>query len=116
MKKLLFILCMLPVLSFAQDYKYNRVTIVDKGTDGFSLAGTMDRDARGVISVEKEALIIDGKEYKFKKRISLHTYKAKGCVVQLKYCGDNLCFVYIESIDRNKVYRIDHSLVANNNK
>ena len=116
MKKLLFILCVLPVLGFAQDYKYNRVIIVEKGTDGFALAGTIDKDMDGSISVEKDALVIDGKEYKFRKRISLHTYKAKGCVIQLKYCGDNLCFVNIESIDRNKVYRIDNSLMVYNNK
>lgn len=110
MKTLLTILLLVPLLSFGQAYEYNKVVIIERGSDYFGYDHTITKESAGKIRMRYDNMSIDGKKYRLKAKANMPgCYKSKGCSVNLVYNGKQLSMIKLNYYQRTTYYYINQS-------
>lgn len=109
MKKLLFILMLLPSILKAESYTYNLVSLIQQGSDNFSIDKKNEIYAVGTISFEGNSITIDKKVYEVTPMKKDNCFRYKGGMIQMVYRNNKL--VCVQHYDHGKLsnYRIKHS-------
>ena len=103
MKTLSLILAVLfSSLLFAGTFTYDRVQFIETGSD-FKMSQQVVVEKTGTIILDRNAIIIDGREYKLRETKDRWKYRIKGGIVQLDYDQGNLAAVRMHQY--NQIYK-----------
>ena len=109
MKQLLFILMLLPSLLKAESYTYNHVSLIQQGSDNFSVDKKSEMYAVGTITFDGNNITIDKKVYEVTPMKKSNCYRYKGGMIQLVYRDNKLVCVQHYDYAKLSNYRIKHT-------
>ena len=93
------------VLAYAGTYTYDRVQVIESGSD-MRLSQQTVVDKAGTIVLNRKVIIIDNKEYKLKETRDRWKYRIKGGIVRLDYDDGNLVAVRLHQYNQAVKYCI----------
>jgi len=107
MRYLIFLLLLIPTLSFAgeRNFIYRGVSITENGGDNFRLSQYFREDKTGDISLRNHVLTINNRQYRLKPTHKDNIYRVKGGMVQFLYESHQL--VSLQLCQYNQMIRFD---------
>ena|ERR1043165_5880250 len=109
MKRILFVLLLLPNLLFAETYTYNMLSFTEKGSDNFSVDKNANVYCAGTIELNGNSITIDKKTYELKPMRRENYFKCKGEIFRLVYAGSRLSYVEHHTFNKILNYRIQNN-------
>jgi hypothetical protein len=109
MKKLLFILLLLPNLVKAETFNYNQLILVSQGDDNFGLDKDQSIRKNGTINIEGNSIQIDNETFALKPTKKENCFKCKGGMFQMVYVAGRLAYVQHYRFGKIYNYRIQNT-------
>lgn len=99
------------VLSFAGTYTYDRIQLIESGSD-FKMSQQTVITKSGTIMLDRKVMVIDNKEYKLTPTRDRWKYRIKGGVVRLDYESGYLVAVRLHQYNQAYKYCIQATPVT----
>jgi len=87
MRRLIFILCLLPSLAFGfkGTFNYSKITVLAAGSDGFTLDQAVSNELHGALQISHSSITIGKKNYRLTATDDRTIYKIKGGMIKFDF-------------------------------